>query len=296
MISVLIPVYNFNVLALVNDLNKQLILSNIDFEIICLDDGSLSLLNKENEKVNFLTNCKFITSKQNVGRSNNRNILAEASKYEYILFIDADSILPDQQFITRYLNAVEENTDIIYGGRVHPKTVESNRKLRWKYGKYREDLIATKRRIHKYKHTLFNNTLIKKKVFDQIRFEKSIIQYGHEDTVFAYKASTIKASVLHIDNPVIHGDVDFNEVFFYKMHKSLENLNSIYKTHLIDSNFITFLRIFSKLKRFKLNYLFALIHKIFYPFFKYNLISKIPSLVIFDLFRLSYFCNINLKK
>ena len=143
---------------------------------------------------------------------------------------------------------------------------------------------------------LCNNTLIKKSVFNQIEFEKSITQYGHEDTIFAFKASRIKANILHLDNPVLHGDVDLNQTFFLKSHKSLENLNLIYKTKLIDPNFVTFLKIFYIIKRFKLNYLFAFSHKMFYPVFERQLTSKNPSIIIFDFFRLSYFCHINLKK
>jgi len=296
MLSILIPTYNYNAYPLAFQLVEQASEAKIDFELICFDDGSNSNLNTENEKINALTNCRFIAKKQNVGLSSNRNALVEASKYEFILFIDGDSIIPDNKFILRYLNAIETNTDIIYGGRIHPNIIEDARKLRWRYGKEREDLLPVERRKNKYKCTLCNNTLIKKNVFNQIGFEKFITQYGHEDTIFAFKASTIKARILHIDNPVLHGDVDLNDVFFFKSHKSIENLNLIYKTKLIDPNFVTFLKAFGKLKKFKLNYLFAIIHKIFYPIFKLQLCSKNPSLVIFDLFRLSYFCYINLKK
>jgi hypothetical protein len=222
--------------------------------------------------------------------------LAEASKYSNLLFIDGDSLLPNEQFIIRYKKALKENTDIVYGGRIHPKKVDANRKLRWKYGIFREDSTDNQRNKNIYKNVLFNNTLIKKKLFNSIGFEKSISKYGHEDTVFAYKLSKTKASILHIDNPVLHGDVDLNQVYYQKTHQSLKNLDSIYKTKMIEPEFTTFLKVFMKLEKFKLNYLFALFYKILSPFFTFNLTSKYPSLYVFELFRLSYFCNINLKK
>ena len=43
MLSVLIPTYNYNAVSLVKELHKQLLDSNIVFEIICIDDGSKSL-------------------------------------------------------------------------------------------------------------------------------------------------------------------------------------------------------------------------------------------------------------
>lgn len=296
MISVLIPTYNYNIYPLVYNLSKQLEKTSIAFEIICSDDGSNSAINTENIKINTLKNSKFHSQKENVGLSNNRNILAELAQYKYLLFIDGDSLLPDDKFINKYIDSAKLDIDVIYGGRIHPKSVEPSRRLRWKYGVFREDSDVTKRNRTIYKSVLFNNTLIKKSLFNQIGFEKDITQYGHEDTVFAYKLSKLKASIKHIPNPVIHGDVDYNDVFFDKMHKSIKNLDSIYKTKLIDPNFITFLKVFTSLKKMKLNYLFAFTHKLFYKFFVANLTSKHPSLHIFDLFRLSYFCHINLKK
>ncbi|SHJ16446.1 glycosyltransferase family 2 protein [Algibacter luteus] len=295
MLSILIPTYNYNVYPLASQLEKQALDSNIAFEIICIDDGSKSAINVENEKINRLKNSKFIAQTKNVGLSNNRNALARESKYENLLFIDGDSLLPDAQFIVRYKKALQADTDVIYGGRIHPEKVEANRKLRWKYGVFKEDASANKRNKNVYKSVLFNNTLIKKSVFTTIGFEKSITEYGHEDTVFAYNLSKIKASILHIDNPVLHGDVDLNEVYFKKTHKSLENLDTIYKTKMIEPEFTTFLKVFIKLERIKLNYVFAFVYKILSPFFAYNLKSKHPSLYIFELFRLSYFCHINLK-
>jgi glycosyltransferase involved in cell wall biosynthesis len=296
MLSILIPTYNYNVYPFACQIEKQAIKSKIDFEIICFDDGSNSLINLENKKINSLINSQFIARKNNIGLSNIRNALAEASKYSNLLFIDGDSLLPNEQFIIRYKKALKENTDIVYGGRIHPKKVDANRKLRWKYGIFREDSTANQRNKNIYKNVLFNNTLIKKKLFNSIGFEKSISKYGHEDTVFAYKLSKTKASILHIDNPVLHGDVDLNQVYYQKTHQSLKNLDSIYKTKMIEPEFTTFLKVFMKLEKFKLNYLFALFYKILSPFFTFNLTSKYPSLYVFELFRLSYFCNINLKK
>lgn len=296
MLSILIPTYNYNVFPLASQLEKQALDANIIFEIICFDDGSKSSVNIENERINKLSNSRFIALKNNIGLSNNRNTLADTSKYNNLLFIDGDSVLPDTKFILRYTKALKEPTDVIYGGRIHPETVESNRKLRWKYGRFREDSSAYQRNKNIYKSVLFNNTLIKKNVFTKIGFEKKITQYGHEDTIFAYQLSKLKASIKHIDNPVLHGDVDLNKVFFNKTHKSLENLNLIYNTNLLEPKFVTFLKVFIILKKNKLNYLFAFIYKLLNRFFTYNLTSKHPSLYVFELFRLSYFCHINLKK
>jgi hypothetical protein len=58
MLSILIPTYNYNAYPLASQLAKQSINANILFETICIDDGSLSKINIENEKINTLTTFK----------------------------------------------------------------------------------------------------------------------------------------------------------------------------------------------------------------------------------------------
>ncbi|MCR8666458.1 glycosyltransferase [Aestuariibaculum sp. M13] len=296
MLSILIPTYNYNVYPLACQLEKQALERKIEFEIICIDDGSQSELDKDNDKINQLHNSRFKTLSKNVGLSNNRNILADASKYNLLLFIDGDSIIPNINYISNYIEAIKKDTDVVYGGRIHPKTVSSSRKLRWKYGIYREDTTSTLRNKNIYKSTLFNNTLIKKEIFNKIRFEKSIKEYGHEDTIFAYKLKVLNASILHIDNPVLHNDVDLNSVYFLKTQQALKNLNVIYQNKIINPDFVTFLKLFKTLKTYKLNYPFAGCYLLLHSLFKYNLKSNRPYLFVFDLFRISFFSYINLKK
>ncbi|MFL1011275.1 glycosyltransferase family 2 protein [Flavisericum labens] len=296
MLSILIPTYNYNVYPLVCQLEKQASEANAVFEIICIDDGSNSESNRENNKINTLSSSRFIANTENLGLSNNRNLLASKSKYENLLFIDGDSLLPNNDFIKNYLEALKQKTQVVYGGRVHPETVEPSRKLRWKYGRFREDQSAVQRNKNKYKCTLFNNTLVKKVLFEKIGFEKKITEYGHEDTIFAYELSLRKARILHIDNPVLHGDVDYNETYFIKTKKGLQNLNYIYKAQLVDPSFITFLVYFEKIKKAKMNYVLSFFYKSFSGLLRKNLISNQPSLLVFDIFRLSYFCSINLRK
>jgi len=296
MLSILIPTYNYNVFPLAKSLEKIAVDLQVPFEIICRDDGSNSALNKENQNINQLTNCRFIEAETNKGLSTNRNEMADASLYEYLLFIDGDSVLIDGNYLKNYVEALKDNPDVVYGGRVHPDKVEAKRKLRWKYGIQHEDTKASERRKNKYAATLFNNTVIKKDIFNTIYFEKDISEYGHEDTLFAYQLNLTKANIIHIDNPVLHGDVDYNYVFFRKTHNSIKNLNYIYTKNIIDPDFVKFLKVFSKLKKHKLHYVFSLVHKILYPLFSINLKSNQPSLLVFNLFRLTYFCHINLTK
>ena len=54
MISILIPCYDFNALPLVKRLEKEALTLSIAYEIICIDDGSFSPLNENNQQILFL--------------------------------------------------------------------------------------------------------------------------------------------------------------------------------------------------------------------------------------------------
>ena len=62
-----------------------------------------------------------------------------------------------------------------------------------------------------FESLLFNNTLILKSEFNKVKFDKTITLYGHDDTQFSFELSKIKSKVNHIENPILHNDIDENE-------------------------------------------------------------------------------------
>jgi glycosyltransferase involved in cell wall biosynthesis len=75
MLSILIPVYNYNVYPLVSELHKQCLECGVNFEILCQDDAS-NQIESENQKINSLENCHFSKNNSNLGRVKNINFLA----------------------------------------------------------------------------------------------------------------------------------------------------------------------------------------------------------------------------
>ncbi|MCV9928335.1 glycosyltransferase family 2 protein [Flavobacterium sp. LS1R49] len=292
MLSILIPVYNYNVSPLVEALHKQCLECKIEFEIICQDDGSNSKLNKANNKINLLENCFFISLSENIGLSSNRNLLASKAKYSNLLYIDGDSIVINKSYIQNYLDNIK-NSDIIHGGRIHPIIVSSNKqKLRWKYGKIIEDKTVSQRNLAIYKTLLFNNTLIKKEHFNQIKFDSSLTKYGHEDTLFAYEVSKSNFNVKHIDNAIEHGDIDESKIFISKVKNSINNLILLDQQNKINPNFVKILGFYYSLKKYKLVIPGGLFFKIFNKLLFKQLCSQNPSLFLFNLYRISYICSL----
>ncbi len=296
MLSILIPTYRYNALPLVASLHQQAIAANITFEVICFDDGATEEFNIENKKINALSNAHFESLKTNVGLSQNRNLLAQKSQYDYLLFIDGDSEIPDVDFIANYVNQLPKK-GIIYGGRIHPKTrPEKHQQLRWKYGLLKEDKVADLRSKTPYRCLLFNNALIEKTSFERIGFSKEIRTYGHEDTLFAYHAQKNAIPITHINNPVSHKDIDSNKMYLQKTQMGLQNLKRLYEQQKIEAHFVTLLKYFEFLKKSNLLALFTRFFRFFEVMMLQNLKSSKPSLFIFDVYKLGYFCGLNTKK
>lgn len=292
MLSILIPIYNYNVYPLVLELHKQCLECEIEFEIVCQDDASGSDLNVENEKINLLSNSSFKTLKENIAHRKNRNLLAENAKYNYLLFIDGDSNMISSNYISNYIQNTY-NFDIVYGGRLHPEICPSDmQKLRWKYGKYTEDKTFENRKKTPFQSLLFNNTLIKKECFNKVKFDSFLIKYGHDDTQLSYQLSLLGAKVNHINNPIEHGDIDNNSSFISKMKSSLGNLIYLYEEKKITQNFSKLISLLLLLNKLKLTYFVSKFYLLFEKVIFKQLEGNNPNLFVFNLFRIGYLCNL----
>ena len=82
MLSILIPTYNTKIVDLVDDLYSQCENLNIDFEILCYDDGSLSQYKEYNLKITEHKKVIYEEMYTNLGRAKIRNLLASDAKYD----------------------------------------------------------------------------------------------------------------------------------------------------------------------------------------------------------------------
>ena len=90
MISILIPTYNYSILKLVKEINRQCVLASIDYEIIVADDASTSIeIKEQNEEILSFKNCHYLKNSENLGRTATRNLLANHSNQAISLTADA---------------------------------------------------------------------------------------------------------------------------------------------------------------------------------------------------------------
>jgi len=297
MISILIPTYNYNVVALVKELHHQILDCNIDFEMLVYDDGSKSPCNTQNAVINSMKNCTFKELDKNIGRSAIRNLLAKEAKFNWLLFLDADVMPINDNFIQVYINLLSKNPEVIYGGIQYQKEKpEKDRILRWLYGRKREALNVSRRNKDKYLRFLTLNFLTTKLIFEKVRFDETIPNLRHEDTLFSYHLKAERIKVEHINNPVHHLGLDTSEIFVKKSLDSVRSLLFLIKNNYISYTHTKITKAYSFVKKIHLNSFLAYLYQKHGDFFTNNLLSKKPSLFVLDLYRLSYLCFIDKSK
>lgn len=295
MLSILIPTYNYNVLPLVQKLEKLANSENIAFEIIVLDDASTDSISiSENQNINQLEHCSYDLLEKNIGRSCMRNLLAKKAKYNWLLFLDADTFPIHDNFISAYLPYLNENEKIVYGGiRYQEEKPSDDKLLRWVYGNSREALSAEQRQKEPYLSLLTLNFAISKSIFSKVSFNETIPNLRHEDTLFSYDLSQKKIKVEHIENPVYHLGLESSEIFMKKSEESVVGLKYLTDNGLLSENYIRIAKMNRSIKRFGLLPVARLSFKMVKKPFHKNLLGSNPSLFIFDLYRLGYLCSLN---
>lgn len=291
MLSICIPVYNFKVIELVKSLEKQAQLLSVSVEILVIDDGSSHEFCLQNKVINTLSLVKYIELNQNIGRSKIRNLFIQKSQYPFLLFIDCDMKMVDDQFLQRYVSFCTSTTQVVVcGGLAYEQQKPSTEyELRWKYGHYRE-VRNVEERLQNPNHSFMSsNFLVSKNIFQKLKFDESLTEYGHEDTLFGLELTNHNIQIIHIQNPLYHLGIETNEVFLRKTEKGIKNLYKLYLRFCDQPIFIQsiqLLKYYNILKKYKLVFLIKLCFYFFSKILYRNLTKGSKSLFLFDLYKL----------
>ena len=286
MLSILIPIYNFNVVQLVKDLHFQSSQTGTPFEILCFDDDSQVFYKEQNRELKDLPGVTYRELQSNIGRSKIRNQLAEASQYDNLLFLDCDSALPNDDFVKKYIIHIE-NYHVVYGGRIYDQypPLTKDKYFRWYYGRKRESTNVDFRLRNPYKSFMTNNFLIHKKAFLSIRLNENIQGYGHEDTMFGIRLKENSVAIKHINNPVVHIGLEDFEEYMEKTTEGLKNL--LFISGFVDlTNTVRLYRFLTLTKKYRIYNLVDNVEKGLERIILRNLQGNRPILRGFDLFKL----------
>ncbi|QIA07898.1 glycosyltransferase family 2 protein [Draconibacterium halophilum] len=297
MLSVNIPVYNIEVVDLVNNLQQQATSLDIDFEIRVYDDGSDEIFKSLNRIVKSKPNVVYQEMDKNLGRAAIRNKMGAEAEFKWLLFIDADSKVISPNYLRNYLENLSENR-VLCGGTAYSKQkpADPEKLFRWTYGTKREAVNATARNHSKGFIITSNNFFIAKELFKQVHFRGELRKYGHEDTLLGYDLFCAGVEIFHINNPLEHTGLESAQAFLKKSCLALENLKKIGEEMLDGER--TFYRQVNFLRKYKRITFFippVIIGRIFRKYrskMEANLKGNRPSLLFFDLYKLGYFASI----
>lgn len=297
MLSVLIPVHNFDVTQLVNELHKQAKKEKIVFEIILIDDCSEGYIKSINSELANLENVFYYEESVNIGRSKIRNKLAQQASYEHLVFMDCDSKVTSHEFIKNYVNLIGKH-EVVCGGRVYGNKddIKEVEKLHWLYGVKREQWSAKLRNRTPNKSFQTNNFLVTKQTLLNVRFNEKLVGYGHEDTLFGYELFVRQVKIHHIDNPLEHIGLETGEDFLRKTREGIANLKRIIEMNRGFkgiANDVKILNIYKKLKFIGLNRALEVFYRKYGHALKRNLLGEKPKLLFFDLYKIGYLCEIS---
>jgi GT2 family glycosyltransferase len=289
MISICIPIYNFDISQLLEEISRQSKQIDAPSEIILIDDCSSEAYKKLNE-----ISCKkqtYIELDKNVGRAEIRNLFLRYANFEHLLFLDCDSIIISKDFLSNYVESIRQrNSDVVCGGRIYDdEKPERNKMLRWKYGKRRESQPIELRETIPNKSFMTNNFLISRKTLEEVKFDQRITEYGHEDTLFGFELKKKGILIEHIENPVLNGDVEDNADFLAKTEKGVVNLINILNNTDHDLDFIndvTILSTYEKLKSKGLTPLVYLVFIVLKPLLQFLFVRGYVNLRLFDFYKL----------
>lgn len=286
MLSILIPVYNFNSRPLLESLHSQAEALNIEYEIIVADDAS-TLYRDDISKIAALDYVRFYHFEKNQGRCRIRNFLATKALFRYLLFLDCDAELCSEDFLAKYVSMLKPDVCIFGGRALYPYKTGPEYSLERLYNSKREV-----RDINKRIFTTFN-FVIDRKLFDKVRFDEDIETYGHEDTIFAYKLSLL-GEISFVCNPIVHLGISKNPEYLVKVEYACNNLvrfSALYPDKVMNTMFRAW-RIYFYFKRLHLTSMLRFLYGRWHTRLRANLLSSHPSLLYLDLYKLLYIAHI----
>ena len=232
-LSILIPVYNYNVAPLLHRLNEQClqVSEGSEIEILAADDGSVDKFNNVTEAEKLSLVC-YHELDENVGRSAIRNYLLSLSRGSYVLFLDADMMPDHDNFVQTYFDLAQSGVEIVCGGisyQQHGHRDPSASFYLYKSQKT-EVLTAAARNKSPWRYLFTSNILIRSDIIQNITFNQQFKGYGYEDIEWGIRLAK-SYEIKHIDNTCTHFGVLNKDQVFRNMRDSITNYALLHHLH-----------------------------------------------------------------
>ena len=226
MLSICIPVYNYDARPLVRELSRQAASVAEAIEILVYDDGSDVATRTLHGELDQLAEVRYREMPENIGRSAIRNRMAEDARGDRLLMLDVDC-WPGENFLATYLEHAD--SPVVVGGTCYACDPPANPRhyLHWHYGRRRESKAPARRAQPSFQSS---NFLVQRSIMLAHPFPK-LTGYGHEDTLWGQLLVPANVPVRYIDNPVTHLGLETDTEFLSKQKEAIESLKRLRKAH-----------------------------------------------------------------
>ncbi|WP_158960552.1 glycosyltransferase [Myroides fluvii] len=277
MLSIVIPVYNYNILPLVEQLHREAFSLNIPFELLVCDDASTQVYHPE--QLEAFPYLRWFSNPVNQHVAYTRNRLLKTAQYPWVLLLDADVMPVSTTFIQQYLE--QRNKGYFFqGGFTYPlSTASTKRSLRFVYGSEIEQ--------HKHLHSCCNLFFNQREL--QLQFDEEITEYGYEDTLFFFALQKRGIDVTRLNNPVIHHSTESNQTYLNRSTQACWGLAQLVEQGKIKTAEVQLSRVYSQLEKARISPLLYGINWLLKRPIQRNLLGKNPSMPVFKLFKLLEF-------
>ncbi|WP_124981162.1 glycosyltransferase family 2 protein [Nonlabens xiamenensis] len=288
MISICIPAYKDNPNPLVKSLLDQNKNLNAVKEILIYDDASPVPIELEMDH----DLVSITRGEKNLNNFFARRYLAQLAQSDYVLFMDADLLPAQEDFLQQYHQLIPTTYDIIHSTISYETSPPAqDGMLRWKYGREREMRTAT-RPDNNYELFVSACFMVKKDLFlarTSATFPDT--RYGSDIFLSAlWRRAGLQLFLM--DNPVIHLGLEDNQSFLNKSLKAIETTVANERAGLIPENHRPVQRAYLRLKSYGLTIPFLGLISRCKAFMWRNLVSKKPKLLYLDLLKLHHYAQL----
>lgn len=290
MLSILIPIYNYDCSALLQEIDEQCQALAIDYEIVLGDDASSADYQALYQAyARTYPRLRIWQAERNIGASLIRQALAEQARGATLLYLDSD-ITPTPLMLSQYLSAHEQHPEaIVCGGFTYDAAdCRQDNRLRYHYGMQIEVRPLQERLAQPYLSFVAMGFLAPKKHLQRCPFPD--MGMGYEDAYWGESLREAGIRLIHIDAPVVHRLKERDEEFLQTTQRYIRNLYQ--HRSAFAGKRIRLLDLYARLKRLRLarplglafGYLDAPIRKA---------LQRSPkALWLFQTYKLLYLCHL----
>jgi glycosyltransferase involved in cell wall biosynthesis len=232
-LSIVMPFFRYDPCPLLARLDEEARAAG-GVEILALDDGGGDNALAERVSTLFKTMAcpaRLILLRANEGRAKARNRLIENARARHLLLIDCDMAPDAPDFLGPYLDLVEENVAVAFGGfSVDRSEATADQELHRALQLRAECRPAAERALQPEKYVYTSNLLVRRDVFQAEAFDEGFTGWGWEDVEWGMRVAR-RFDIRQIENTATHLGLDTAAVLAGKYEQSAANFARVVQHH-----------------------------------------------------------------